>query len=378
MTSGKDNERIQELAGKWRNGTITEEEKAEFNSWYNSFDDTESAYFADETPEMLRDRIFRTVQVRENLPDRTQARTVGYMRIIAAAAVLLLFTTAAYFFINKHESTQLVKDIPAGTNKATLTLANGSKIVLDETVNGALAKQAGITISKTGSGHLVYSVSSTPSYGFKPVYNTIETPRGGQYQVILSDGTKVFLNAASSIRFPTVFADTKRNVTLSGEAYFEVAHNKNKPFHVDAPGVQIEVLGTHFNVNAYQDEDAVKTTLLEGSVKLIHHDASVLLKPGQQGKVDQKGDSFEVQEVDTGIVTAWKNDLFVFDNTDLHALMRQLSRWYDIAVVYKGQVPNDVFFGKIDRKSSLSKVLKILELGDVHFKIEEKKLIVMP
>ncbi|HMG10019.1 MAG TPA: FecR domain-containing protein [Mucilaginibacter sp.] len=377
MTSGKDNERIQELAAKWRNGTITKEEKSEFNDWYNSFDDTESAYFADETPEILRERMFRSVQIRENLPNRTKIRTLVYFRIVASAAVLLRFSTAAYFLMSKHENMQIVKDIPAGTNKAVLTLANGSKIVLDETADGEVTTQAGITISKAGSGHLVYSVSGT-SNDSKPVYNTIETPRGGQYQVILPDGTKIWLNAASSIKFPTIFSGKERNVTLSGEAYFEVAHNKDKPFHVDALGIQIEVLGTHFNVNAYQDEDAVKTTLLEGSVKLMHHQASTLLKPGQQGKVSEGGDRFEVSPVDTSIVTAWKNEMFVFDNTDLHALMRQLSRWYNIEVVYKGQVANDVFFGKIDRKSRLSKVLRILELGDVHFKIEDKKLIVMP
>jgi transmembrane sensor len=382
MTLEKENRRIQFLAKKWQDGTITEQEKAEFNNWYNSFDDSDLEDISDESPDMLRERMFRNIQIRENISFHKKIRIVPYFRIATAASFLLFCLAGSYLLLNKPKDKLIVKSVQKdrlpGTNKAVLILANGSKISLDDATKGELVKQSGITITKASDGQIIYTVSDNSLVSAKPTYNTIETPRGGQIKVNLPDGTKVWLNAASFIRFPTNFSGSERNITLEGEAYFEVTHNANKPFNVYTTGTQIHVLGTHFNINAYRDEDTVKTTLIKGSVKLTSNNTSALLKPGEQGSIKENGTGFNISAVDTSLVMAWKNDLFKFNNTDLHTLMRQLSRWYNIDIVYESGVPNDVFFGNISRQTNLSKVLKILELGGVHFKIEDKKLIVMP
>lgn len=382
MTLDKENRRIKLLAKKWLDGTITDEEKSEFNNWYNSFDDNNLAYNADETPDMLKKRMLRNIHLHENIPFKRKLHLISYTRIAAAASLLIFLSIGTYLVLNRlRTNKQIVKNIPKdrlpGKNKAVLTLANGLKINLDDATKGEVAKQSGITITKAANGQIIYTVADKLLANSKqPVYNTIETPRGGQIKVNLPDGTKVWLNAASVIKFPTSFSGNERNVTLDGEAYFEVAHNAKKPFNVFTSRAQVHVLGTHFNINAYQDEDTLKTTLLKGSVKLSYNNSSVLLKPSQQGKIYNGGAEARVCAVDTSLVMAWKNEMFEFDNTDLHSLMRQISRWYNIEVTYESGVPNDVYFGSISRNSNLSKVLKILELGGVHFKMDDKKLIV--
>jgi transmembrane sensor len=391
MKSETNNERIQKLAVKWQNGTITAQEKAEFNNWYNAFNDAEFGAVSDETPDMVRDRILSTIRNRRQLTANSRKRPVLYLRIAAAAAaVLLLLSVSLYFFKDKPPIYRITKnsaaEIPAGTNKAVLTLANGTKINLDDALNGELASQSGVKVTKSADGQLIYAVQKDLE-GDQTTYNTIETPKGGQYQVNLPDGTRVWLNAASSIKFPTAFSGKGRKVNITGEAYFEVAKvlargGKNTgrriPFIVDAPGVQINVLGTHFNINAYKDEDAVKTTLVEGSVTLGYNQATAVLKPGQQGSIKEGASDFDVSDADIAAITAWKNGLFQFDNVDLKSLMRQLSRWYNVEIVYEGKITEDVFFGKMERKANLSKVLKILEQGDLHFRLEGRKLIVLP
>ena len=213
-----------------------------------------------------------------------------------------------------------------------------------------------------------------------PVYNTITTANGNQYQLILSDGSRVWLNAASSIRFPTSFSGYERKVEITGEAYFEVAKNAAKPFKVDFKNKagekdEIEVLGTHFNVNTYTDEPEMKTTLLEGSVKITAANKMQMLAPGQQARLTINGIELK-KNVDLDQVMAWKNGYFLFDNTDIYTLMRQISRWYNIEVIYEPNVKNDVFFGEIERKAELNEVLKILEVGDLHFKLNGHKLTV--
>jgi ferric-dicitrate binding protein FerR (iron transport regulator) len=261
-----------------------------------------------------------------------------------------------------------------GSNKAILTLNDGRRISLTDAVNGHIADQAGITVTKKADGQLLYTISESGANDAIK-FNTIETPRGGQYQVVLPDGTKVWLNAATSLRFPTRFSDTARMVYLDGEAYFEVAHNKNSPFKVALNGQQVEVLGTHFNVMAYKDENAIKTTLLEGAVKLTAPVGSLLLEPGQQGYIAKS--AFTREHVDVTIVTAWKDGLFKFNGIDLRTLMRQISRWYDIEIEYEPGVKDDVVFGAIGRKADLATLLHILELGGVQFKLNGRKLIVM-
>jgi hypothetical protein len=276
-------------------------------------------------------------------------------------------------------STKAIKhDVDPGNNKAILTLENGAKLVLDSAKIGTLAKKGKISIRKTKDGQLIYAVDrGNDAATNEPItYNTITTPRGGQYQVILPDGTKVWLNAASSLKFPTAFASNQRSVELIGEAYFEVTKNTAKPFMVKVDKMQVKVLGTHFNIMAYSDEAEIKTTLLEGAIQLNNGSKRNFLKPGQQGIV--KDDNVQVIDADTDEAIAWKNGFFEFRRVSIQDIMKQLSRWYDTEVTYEGKIPDDEFVGKIERNVKLSQVLHILELNHVHFKIENKKITVTP
>lgn len=268
---------------------------------------------------------------------------------------------------------QKTKIIP-GSNKAILTLQDGSTIVLDDAKNGTVAKQGNATVIKTANGQLVYSgAQSVPG---KVMYNTMSTPRGGQYQLTLPDGTGVWLNSASSITYPTAFVGTERKVTITGEAYFEVAKDKTRPFHLKAGNQNIEVLGTHFNVMAYADEEAIKTTLVEGSVKVSQNGSSNILKPGEQS-VNKDGD-FDIGPAALDEALAWKNGYFKFNRIGLKAIMRQLSRWYDVEIVYQGRIKDDEFVGTIGRSENIMQALHLLELTNVHFKIKDKTIIVLP
>lgn len=272
-------------------------------------------------------------------------------------------------------------EIAPGRNSAILTLADGTSIVLDSAANGALAQQGNIKVLKL-DGQIAYSHTRN-DVNAQPVYNTIATAKGNQYQLILSDGSKVWLNAASSIRFPAAFTGNERRVEVTGEAYFEVAKNSAEPFRVviDKPfgnDGEIEVLGTHFNVNAYDDEKDTKTTLLEGSVKVKTASTVQVLVPGQQARQTSDARIVINKDVDVSQVVAWKEGFFLFDNTDLRTLMRQVARWYDIEVVFEGKVPEDGFSGKISRSVPLSDLLNALELNDIHFKIEGRKITLIP
>jgi transmembrane sensor len=323
----------------------------------------------------------------------------------AAAAVLIIGVSTAVVvsltnnrkveqtFANGNKRSQ--NDVAPGGNKAILTLGNGSTIILDSAANGTLAQQGNVSVQKLSAGQLTYKTLNG-----KPVdisYNTLSTPKGGQYRLKLPDGTDVWLNASSSITYPTAFVGKDRKVTVAGEVYFEVAKDKAKPFHVKVDDMEVDVLGTHFNINAYSDEGSIKTTLLEGSVKVIggttavavssdrqpgsngtsDRQQSVVLSPGQQAQVDQKKIKI-VNDADVEQVVAWKNGYFNFDKADLKTVMRQLSRWYDVEIVYEQGVPDLHFLGEIQRGLNLSDVLEGLKRADVHFRIEGKKIIVMP
>lgn len=265
-------------------------------------------------------------------------------------------------------------EIKPGTDKAYLQLADGTLIALDSVVDGTLANQGMMQVSK--KDHMVsYSGQVT---GTEMVYNTITTPRGGEYQLQLADGTNVWLNAASSIRFPVAFPGPERNVEITGEVYFEVARNIAKPFRVQLPGKRVvEVLGTHFNVNAYSDEQSVNTTLLEGSVRVLSADGQVLqLKPGQQAQIAASGNKV-LNDVDVDEIVSWKEGWFNFNRTDISAIMRQVSRWYDVEVVFEGPVSQKTFSGVVSRKHNITEVLKIMEKAGVKFRIEERKVTVL-
>ena len=320
----------------------------------------------------------------------------------AAAAILLLLASGSYFFFGNQEAKKEVavitknvpvNDVAPGGNKAVLTLADGSAIILDSAQNGTLSSQGNIKIIKLDDGQVAYDRSGSSSSGKAGVgYNTISTPKGGQYQVTLSDGSKVWLNAASSLRFPATFSGKERKVELTGEGYFEVAPltpkggQKKVPFIVavasplgDGKGMDVEVLGTHFNINGYSDENAIKTTLLEGSVKVVKGNETKIIVPGEQASVNSSDYEINVkQQIDLEQVVAWKNGNFQFDRANIQSVMRQISRWYDIDVEYQGSVSQH-FGGTISRNVNISDVLKMLEMtGGVNFKIDGKKVIVMP
>ncbi len=305
-------------------------------------------------------------------------------RVAVAACFIGIMATGAFYLIKKNatnlaanhtRSKTFSNDVNAGSTKATLTLANGSKVVLDDVKNGALSNQGNTKVTKT-NGKLAYNPINT---GLTDnVYNTVSTPRGGHYQVVLPDGSQVWLNAASSIRFPTAFTGKERTVEITGEVYFEVAKDKTLPFVVKLNNSEVRVFGTHFNVMAYDDEPAVETTLLEGSVQFSSGSSSYMLKPGEQSELNKSGQVMVTADVDVDNVVAWKNNLFNFQNADIESIMRQLSRWYDVDVVYNKTV-NDRFFAEIPSTSKLSEVLKALELtGKVDFDIQGRKIIVNP
>lgn len=319
-----------------------------------------------------------------------------------AAATMLLFLAIGAYVFKKNKPANLVANnhpqkITFGGNKAVLTLSNGQKINLQDAANGAIAAQSNFTITKTKEGLVVYQANASGEGGSAasaaPLYNTITTPDGGQYEVVLPDGSKVWLNAASSIKFPAQFAADKRLVELTGEAYFEVTKvfiplkKANKfekmPFVVLSGRQQIEVLGTRFNVNDYREESSVKTTLLEGSVKVntLSDDgqqtspSSAMLRPGQQANLDRG--NIKVSAADTASATAWKNGFFQFDNEDIYVVMRKIARWYNIDVDYRGDMRGKVFSGVISKYSNVTEVLKMLQLtGSVSFAIKERKITV--
>lgn len=296
----------------------------------------------------------------------------------AAAAILLLIVSGTWFFISRSQRQEVaitaVYDKAPGTDKALLTLSDGSVVALDSTGKGQIA--GGNTSIQQQGGMLKYS-AGTHAAGF----NTLTTPRGGQFRVVLPDGTAVWLNAATSLRYPTAFNGNERVVVLRGEAYFEVAKNTDKPFRVQIDEhTAVEVLGTHFNIHAYSDENQISTTLLEGKVMMTRSDASlrrVVLNPGQQA-VAGRGELALNKQVNIDQVMAWKNGMFNFEGIDLPSVLRQLSRWYDVEVVYEGKIPSRKFGGEMQRDLSLQQVLRILEKMDVKCRIENgNRLIVM-
>ena len=389
---------IQVLIEKYQSGTATEEELKQLNDWYHSFDDTEVEvnFETNETEELLNERIkTRLLQTIGKQRKPGVVKRSFQWKIPAVAAAVLVIATGFYFLFDSKKQfsevavTQTAKhseqtEIKPGGNKAILSLANGSTIILDTASNGMLTDLGEVKIQKLQNGLLAYTIIGKQITTSHPAfYNTITTPRGGQYQVTLSDGTRVWLNAASSIRFPVVFTGGERRVEITGEAYFEVAKNKDLPFRVQAAGSEIEVLGTHFNVNAYADETSVKTTLLEGLVKVsasssIKNSSPKFIQPGQQASVSNEG-TIEVKDhADVEEAVAWKNGRFQFKSTDIRSILRQLSRWYDVDIIYKGSVSLR-FTGQLSRNESVNNIFKKLELtGEVHFKTEGKTIIVSP
>lgn len=370
-----------QIQTKYRLGKATPEEIKFLESYYNLFDLNDDLI----TDENEADYLPLKNAIKANVDERiaqyekkpvTIPSGSGWIRYAVAASILLFMSAGAYFFIRNHDkadnfAANTYKGIAPGTNKATLILANGTTISLDDATNGQIAKQAGVKITKTADGQIVYQADATGQE--QAVQNTVATPKGGQYKIILPDGTSVWLNAASSITYPTVFKGTEREVTLSGEGYFEVTKNKAMPFRVKSALQTIEVLGTHFNINTYADEALIKTTLLEGSVKVTTATNSILIVPGEQAVINRTGNGeISKQQANLDKDVAWKNGVFSFADEDIREVMRQVSRWYNIDVVYIGDMPTEKFFGEISRNSNLTDVFRILELNNMKFEVEGK------
>lgn len=335
-----------------------------------------------------------SAKMRETLAQKIQpqAKVIPLYKIWLprVAAAVVIFTVSIALYLNYNQSTKQAtgpvakntttplpqKEILPGGDKALLTLADGTVIVLDEAKNGNVALQGGTAVNKK-NGQLIYDASKIANATTGEItYNTITTPKGGQYQVVLPDGSKAWLNAASTLRFPTAFVGAARNVELKGEGYFEIEKNAAMPFHVKVNDLDVTVLGTHFNVMAYDNESSIKTTLIEGSVNISKGAVSKILKPGQQGKLDNATGKMNVEYADTDEAVAWKNGYFHFTNEDIQSIMRQFARWYDIEVAYEGNVRPRPFTGEVSRNVNLSQALKVLELSNIKFKMDGKKIVV--
>ena len=405
------------LIQKYMRGKASPEEEQFIEAYYESFDasgeqpqlqnDEEKALLAQE----MKAAIWQQIDAAEQAPLHIPVVKRLWFRMTMAAAVVVLVCIPVYYYIIKtpipkpvaQTSTQPAPqhDALPGGNKATLTLADGTIVDLDNAVNGTLNEQNN-TIIRKKDGALKYepAIPVRPGHpgGGNPqsaintvAYNILTTPKGGQYFLELPDGSKVWLNAASSIRYPTAFNNKERLVELTGEAYFDIKKNQNIPFRVhftspskdggDREGM-IEVMGTQFNVNAYHDESTIRATLLEGKIKMVSDKQTAILKPGQQAQIKNtslgNGHIRVSDDVDTEEAIAWKNGLFYFDNVDIQAIMRQLARWYKVQVVFRGKIPARRFAGQVSRNSNLSQVLKILELSKIHFTVEGDVVTVLP
>lgn len=302
------------------------------------------------------------------------AASIGLITLITVVTLLQKDKKTNQFDLVTRRTQLIQQDILPTGNKATLTFADGSFVVLQDLKNGIIKEYNGTRVIKQDEQIIFELNKNTPTD--KVGKNLLSTQNGVQYKIVLTDGSKIWLNAASSLSFPTAFTKKERVVELKGEGYFEVAKNKSKPFKVKTNKAMVTVLGTHFNIMAYLNEKTINTTLLEGSVKVITGNRSKLLVPGQQAQVN---DNIEISEVDLEETVAWKNGNFQFNNTELGMIMRQIERWYNVKVDYKGKVMDKHFTGVISRNIGITKVLEMLELsGGLNFKMEGRRIIVSP
>ena len=384
-------EELQSLLDKYLDNVISEEEfrrlwktlpSNKYNdNWYAAIEKAittrKRTGFSDaETAKLALENIKAAIAAAGQHP-RPSVSITGSVWFKAAAAVILVAGAAFFLLTGKPEGQPLAtmpsaapaqQDIPPAGNTTLLTLADGSTINLEDAGNGKIAQQGNVQVIKLSNGEVAYRVLGNQGSAALNVTNTMSTQRGGQYNLILPDGSRVWLNAESSITYPVIFAGHERKVTITGEAYFEVAKDKSKPFLVDAGDVHIEVLGTHFNVNAYRDNGMIKTTLLEGSVKINNS----VMKPGD-AYIDGKIIPTDVEQD-----VAWKNGVFNFNDQNLSQIMRQLARWYDVEVEFPAGVPDKQYGGEIGRDLTLLQVLKGLENSGIHFELQGRRLIVRP
>lgn len=365
-------------------GNCTPQEQKLFEEYRDNFDLSDMPWTSDfgnkaEIEQRLKtdlhNRLFEN-QVKHLIP-------VGWW----AAAAAVVFVLGGLLFANGYFNSntkpyQLASDkniIKPGGNKATLTLADGKQIALDGLRKGKLFTLNDVTVNNDVDSNITYQKTASQITGKSQPYNVLSTPRGGKYQITLADGSKIWLNAGSTIKFPVDFTSDERAVELSGEAYFEVAHDAMRPFKVTSAGQVVQVLGTHFDINAYPDEAAVKTTLLQGSVKVYRKNQTaitqqIIIKPNEQAVF--KSDKLSKTTVDADEFVAWKNGVILFKNADIHDVMSKIARWYNVEIEYQGQIGNDTYNGEIPRNAAFSEVIKILKLDDINVKSSGRKLIV--
>ena len=384
---------LTELIDKYLSGQATPAEKRKIEQWYESFDQA-PIQNEEEVVERIHASLEHNLQktrqrlLRLQKQDQPKPGKIGrsWMRV-AAVGILFIALSTAFYVLLQHAPQKMLavtaqnseRLYGPATNHAILTLANGQTIVLDSNQNGVVSVQGKTKITKTGNGLLTYNTtaqSQAPQLDGQD-YNSLHTPRGAKFQIVLADGSKVWLNAASTIRFPAAFGAKSRDIQLTGEAYFEIAKDPNRPFHVLAKGLNVNVLGTRFNVMAYENENMIKTTLLEGAVKISKGNNSLSLGPGEAGWLTKEDHLQRVMLTDATREIAWKNNLFWFKDNNIETVMRQLSRWYDIDVVYNGPIPSGHYSGIISRNTNLSQVLETLKLSGIHFKIDNNQLTVL-
>lgn len=345
-----------------------------------------NAFGAEEDP-ALKQHLFEQLETRianwETMPAERPSKVRKLLVRFTAAAAVVAALSAGYYFLLQHKKVEQrmadkrsLQDIPPGSNKATLTLADGSTIELDDSKEGNLATQGGVKVMKLDSGMLAYNA---PAAGGKMVFNTITTPRGGQFQLLLSDGSHITLNSASSLKFPAAFNGADREVILTGEAFFEVAEDASQPFRVKAGETVVEVLGTSFNIMSYTNEPLQSTTLVEGAVKLNAAGLAQILRPGEQAVLNYQSHTVKVRSADVEEAIAWKNGKFQFVKKNISTIMRQIERWYDVDVELKGDFSDVVLSGVVSRKEYVSQLLEALEeTGDVRFQTTGKHITVFP
>lgn len=373
-------EELSILSKKYLAGEANEDEITRLLSWYNNYNEQELTALVEasegETEALLEQRMRQRLMVAIVKP---KVSVLHYTRWWAAAAVLILLAAGGMYYLRESPKNSIIATcITPGCNKATLTLADGSIVNLDSTGTGMFLKQGHTKVEKTASGEVVYKSDKTTET--TSGYNVLRTPRGGQFKVILPDGTVVWLNAASSIRYPIAFTGQERIVSITGEAYFEIAPDAAKPFSVSVNNMKVIVLGTHFNINAYTDEHTINTTLLEGAVLVKTGSGSRRLAPGQQARVKPGSNEIEyLGQADVNSAIAWKNGYFSFNDEDIPTVMRQLARWYNIEVTYTDKSPEGTFTGEIGRTLTQGQLFKILSRAGIHFKIEgENKVNILP
>lgn len=380
-TNQNNNPEFEELAKKYLDGTITSEEQVRFESWYTNFNDEYLQLDSDryESVEQLRMAMYQRIEDGMVIKKKRKAL---FFKIAAAALVLITLSLSLNFYLSDKPSPfnpvtfANADHIGPGGNSAFLSLNNGTTIDLNKLVDGEKIEIEGALFQKNKDGELeLVVVNSQVPLSSSVIYSTISTPKGGNYKVILPDGTRVWLNASSSLKFPVAFAQNERKVELVGEAYFDVTSNKESPFKVISKSQEVKVFGTEFNVSAYPEEMNMKTTLIEGSVRITAANHSLFIEPGEQSILNEKG-VLQVVNIDVLNVKAWKDGYFAFDKLSIEEVMNQISRWYDVKVAFEGKNAQKQLIGQISKEENLSTVLQMLQYNGVNLSFESGTIVI--